>query len=231
MSSAEVLFEEPRGSQEGARALFAGDTGQLPMETRKVLVQLLSGPALEARRHEPLWPILLRDEALVRSRLAELFLELVVDPDMQVAFTRQADVGELEVPVLLRRAPLSFIDSVLLLFLRERLTQAEARAERAVISTEEIIEHLGAYERAANTDRAGFLKRASASIDKIRKHSLLQKIRGTDDRYEISRTLKLLFSVEEIQSLTRLYQQLASGAIAQASAGAADDEEDETASR
>lgn len=227
MSSAEVRFEEARGPHgEGSTALFAGDTGQLPIETRKVLVQLLTGPALELRRHEQLWPILLRDEALVRSRLAELFLDLVVDPDMQVAFTRQADVGELEVPVLLRRAPLTFIDSVLLLFLRERLTQAEARAERAVISTEEITEHLGAYERAANTDRAGFLKRVGASIDKIRKHSLLQKIRGTDDRYEISRTLKLLFSVEEIQSLTRLYQQIASGAAPQASAGATEEDED-----
>ena len=227
MSSAEALFEEPHGLRDGAPALFAGDTGQLPMETRKVLVQLLMGPALEARRHEQLWPILMRDEALVRSRLAELFLDLVVDPDMQVAFTRQADTGELEVPVLLRRAPLTFIDSVLLLFLRERLTQAEARAERAVISTQEITEHLGAYERAANTDRAGFLKRVGASIDKIRKHSLLQKIRGTEDRFEVSRTLKLLFSVEEIQQLTRVYQEMAQAGAPARTATTADDEDSE----
>jgi hypothetical protein len=223
MSSADAAADH---LQNGSSALFAGDTGQLPIETRKVLVQLLSGPSLEARRHELLWPILLRDEALVRSRLAELFLELVVDTDMQVAFTRQADAGELEVSVLLRRAPLTFIDSVLLLFLRERLTHAEARAERAVISTEEIAEHLSTYERAANTDRAGFQKRVSASIDKIRKHSMLQKIRGADGRFEISRTLKLLFSVEEIQSLTRVYQQMASGAAPLASPGAPDDEDE-----
>jgi hypothetical protein len=213
--------------QNGSLALFAGDTGQLPIETRKVLVQLLSGPSLEARRHELLWPILLRDEALVRSRLAELFLELVVDADMQVAFTRQADAGELEIPVLLRRAPLTFIDSVLLLYLRERLTHAEARGERAVVSTEEIAEHLSTYERAANTDRAGFQKRVSASIDKIRKHSMLQKVRGSDGRFEVSRTLKLLFSVEEIQSLTRVYQQMAAGAAPQTSSAAPEDEDGE----
>jgi hypothetical protein len=224
MSSPDVMADPSPGVP---AALFAGDTGQLPIETRKVLVQLLSGPALDARRHELLWPVLLRDEALLKSRLAELFLDLVIDPDMQVAFTRQADVGELEVPVLLRRAPLTFIDSVLLLFLRERLTQAEARADRAVISTEEIAEYLGTYERAANTDRAGFQKRVNASIDKIRKHSLLQKIRGTEDRFEISRTLKLLFSVEEIQSLTRVYQQMASGAAPQAASGTPDDEDNE----
>jgi len=42
------------------------------LDTRRVLVQLWRAFA-RARRHSHLWPILLRDEALVRSRLAELF--------------------------------------------------------------------------------------------------------------------------------------------------------------
>jgi hypothetical protein len=204
--------------------LYLSDTGELPLETRRVLVQLLVGPSLEARRHSQLWPVLLRDEVLVRSRLSELFLELVLDRDMQVAFTRQADAGELEVPVLLRRAPLTFIDSVLLLLLRQRLSQADVHAERAVISTEEIVDHLTTYERAANTDRAGFVKRVSASIDKIKQHSILQKIRASEDRFEISPTLKLLFSVEEIQSLTRVYKDLALGTAPEAPAEAERDE-------
>ena len=224
MSSPDFVVDLPPGSP---GALFAGDTGQLPMETRKVLVQLLMGPSLDARRHEQLWPILMRDESLLRSRLAELFLDLVIDTDMQVAFSRQADVGELEVPVLLRRASLTFIDSVLLLFLRERLSQAEARAERAVVSSGEIQEHLSTFEKAANTDRAGFAKRVGASIDKIRKHTLLQKIRGTEDRFEVSRTLKLLFSVEEIQQLTRVYQEMAQAGATARTATTADDEDAE----
>jgi hypothetical protein len=169
---------------------------------------------------------LLRDEALIRSRLAELFLDLVLDRDTQVAFTRQADAGDLEVPVLLRRAPLTFIDSVLLLFLRQRLSQADVHAERAVIATDEIIEFLTTYERAANTDRAGFVKRVHASIEKIKKHSILQKIRAAEDRFEISPTLKLLFSMEEIQALTRVYKDIAHGTAAQP---ASDSERDEDA--
>jgi hypothetical protein len=43
------------------------------------------------------------------------------------AFTRQADTGDLEVPLLLRRAQLTFIDSILLLHLRQRLTQADSQ--------------------------------------------------------------------------------------------------------
>ncbi|MBV6325227.1 DUF4194 domain-containing protein [Duganella violaceipulchra] len=221
MSSSEDLDYAPpaeaMAAADGAppsTALFGGDSGELPLDTRRVLVQLLSGPALEGRRHAKLWPVLLRDEQAVKRRLAELFLELVIDRDMQVAFTRQADTGDLEVPLLLRRAQLTFIDSVLILYLRQRLTQADAHGERAVVSTQEMVENLTLYERAASTDRAGFAKRVHASVEKVKKHNILQKIRASDDRYEIAPTLKLLFSAEEIQSLTQLYQRMAAGETA-----------------
>ena len=191
--------------------LFEGDSGELELETRRVLVQLLAGPSLDGRRHAKLWPVLVRDEALIRRRLSELFLELVMDLDLQVAFTRQADAGDLETPVLLRRAQLTFLDSIMLLYLRQRLTQADAQGERAVISVDEIVEHMSVYERSTNTDRAGFNKRIQASIEKIKTHSILQKIRSSEDRFEISPTLKLLFSAEAIQSLTRTYQRMAAG--------------------
>jgi len=205
--------------------LFEGDSGELEMATRRVLVQLLAGPSLDGRRHAKLWPVLVRDEALIRRRLSELFLELVIDLDLQVAFTRQADAGDLETPVLLRRAQLTFLDSILLLYLRQQLTKADAQGERAVVSVDEIVEHMSVYERSTNTDRAGFHKRIQASIEKIKTHSILQKIRSSEDRFEISPTLKLLFSAEAIQSLTRTYQRMAEGeAVTSAAVSDSDDE-------
>ncbi len=202
-----VPFEEDE-----SEVLFAGDTGQLALDTRRALVQLLLGPSLDGRRHSKLWPVLARDEAVLRSRLSELFLDLVVDRDQQVAFTRQAQTGDLEAPVLLRRSPLTLIDSVLLIFLRRRLTQADAHGERATVDTDEIAEHLVVYERAANTDHAGFNKKVQASVEKMKKNNVLQKIRGSENRFEVSPTLRLLFSAEEIQGLTHQYQAMASGA-------------------
>jgi hypothetical protein len=196
-----------------ADTLFAGDTGELPLDTRRALVQLLSGPSLDGRRHAKLWPVLLRDEPIIRRRLSELFLDLVLDRDMQVAFTSQVAAEELDVPILLRRAQLTFIDSVLLLFLRQRLTQAESHGDRAVVSREEIAENLMLYERSASTDRAGFVKRINASIEKVKKHNILQKLRGSEDRFEVSPTLKLLFSAEEIIALTALYDRMAAGEL------------------
>ncbi len=198
-------LETEGAEQESAQALYHGDSGELSLDARRVLVQLLAGPSLDGRRHSRLWPILIRDETAIRSRLSEMFLELVIDRDLQVAFTRQADTGDLEVPLLLRRAKLTFLDSTLLLHLRQQLTQAEAHGDRAVVSTDEILEFISVYEQAGNTDRALFDRRIHASIEKIKKHSILRKIRSSDDRFEISPTLKLLFSAEEIQALTRIY--------------------------
>ena len=194
---------------DAATALFAGDTGALRLDTRRVIVQLLLGPSLDARRQSKLWPVLMRDEAVVRARLHELFLDLVIDREQQVAFMRQVVSPELELPVLLRRTPLTFLDSALLLFLRQRLAEAEAQAERAVVSTLEMAEHLAMFQREATTDHARFGKQVQHAIDNAVKYSLLRKLRsasaGSDDRFEVAPTLKLLFSAEEIQSLARSY--------------------------
>jgi hypothetical protein len=197
--------------QESDQGLYRGDSGELSFDSRRALVQLLAGPSLDAERHPKLWPVLIRDEPVIRSRLSELFLQLVIDHDLRVAFTRQAETGELEGPRLLRKSNLTFIDSILLLHLRQRLVQAESQGDRAVISPDEIVEALRVYEQSGSTDRAGFEKRVHASIEKIKKNSILRKIRSSDDRYEVSPTLKLLFSAEEIQSLTQIYRGLSDG--------------------
>ena len=193
--------------------LFSGDRGELPLDTRRVLVQLLSGPSLDGQRHSKLWPVLTRDEEVIRRRLADLFLELVIDHDARVAFTRQFDTGDLETPLLLRRAQLTFIDSVLLLYLRQQLTQAESRGERAVASKDEMEEYLSPYDQTGNTDKAGFAKRVYASIEKLKKHNILQKIRASEDRFEVSPALKLLFSAEKIQALSTLYRRMAANEL------------------
>lgn len=196
---------DPNGSDTG---VFPGDLGRIPHETRRVLVQLLLGPAVDGRRQGNLWAVLLRDEAVVRERLHELFLELVIDYQQKVAFTRQVATSDIEIPVLLRRANLTFLESVLLLFLRQRLTQAETQLERAVVSWQDMVEHLSVYERSGNVDHARFDKQRHGAIEKVKKLNLIQKIRGAEDRFEVSPTLKLLFPAEEIQALTRTYQDL-----------------------
>ncbi|AOD16383.1 DUF4194 domain-containing protein [Xanthomonas fragariae] len=188
--------------------LFPGDSGRLAPDARRVLCQLLSGPSVDVQRHSTLWPALLRHEAAVRSSLADLFLELVLDREAGVAFTRQAETGELEAPVLLRSSPLTFIDSVLLLHLRQQLTEADARGVRAVVEDAALSEALAVYEKNLSTDRAGFMRRVGNAIQKMKDNHVLTRLRGDDNRYELSPTLELLFSAEAVSALAQVYRQL-----------------------
>ncbi|MCG6940866.1 MAG: DUF4194 domain-containing protein [Thiohalocapsa sp.] len=212
----DVVFREPpdgaptdAGEAPNAAGLYPGDTGLLPEVARRALVQLLSGPSLEQRRHPRLWPVLLQHETVIRSRLADLFLELILDPDRGIAFSRQADTGELETPILLRRSPLTFIDSVLLLYLRQVLVEAELRGQPALVDRDELAEQLRLYESADNTDRAGFEKRINNAIEKAKKNSLLSALKGNADRFEVSASLKLIFGPEEVEQLTAIYSAMA----------------------
>ncbi|WP_266157424.1 DUF4194 domain-containing protein [Dyella silvatica] len=200
-------------SIDSATELFSGDSGTLPLDARRALCQLLAGPSIDAQRHTQLWPALVRNEAAIRMRLAELFLELVIDRDASVAFTRQADTGELDTPTLLRTQSLTFIDSVLLLHLRQHLAEADAQGRRAVVEEEALSDELSVYEKNLSTDRAGFMKRVAAAIVKMRDSHILTVLRGSEGRYEISPVLKLLFSAEDVQALGQVYRELREGVV------------------
>jgi hypothetical protein len=206
-------------------AAFKGDSGALPVDTRRVLVQLLLGPSVDARRQSRLWPVLLRDEVVIRSRMHELFLEVIIDHEQRVAFTRQVASEELDIPILLRKASLTFLETALLLFLRQRLTHADAQGDRAVVSLEEMQEYLSVFERQSNPDRSKYGRQVMNAVEKAKTLSLLQFIRGSGERYEVAPTLKLLFSAEEIQQLTRTYAALADCCADEAAHARHDDED------
>jgi hypothetical protein len=190
-------------------------------------VQLLLGPSIDAARQRLLWPVLLRDEAVLRSRLHDLFLELVVDTDQQVAFTRQVVADDIDAPVLLRKAHLTFLETAVVLFLRQRLTQSDAAGERAVVSYEDMQAHLAVFERVANPDQARFGRQVVGAIEKAKKLSLVRLLPGGQQRFEVSPTLKLLFPAEAIHALTQTYLALLSGGgQAQASLEAEEDEQE-----
>ncbi|WP_430389867.1 DUF4194 domain-containing protein [Dyella sp. 20L07] len=188
--------------------LYVGDSGTLPMDTRLTLCKLLQGPFIDS--DSPHWTALLRDESILKARLSDFFLELILDRERLIAFTRQANTGELDTPVLLRSAPLTYIDSVLIIHLRERLIEAESRHERAAVDEDLLVEHLGLF-LGSSTDAVNGRKRISAAIDKMRKNNILQNIRGADRRFEISPTLRLLFSANDVEFLGRVYRKIADG--------------------
>ncbi|MGX5652715.1 DUF4194 domain-containing protein [Hydrogenophaga borbori] len=215
--------------QESQRSVFEGDAGTLPQETRRTLVQLLAGPVVDGQRNPKVWDVVVRDEAVLRSRLHDLYMDLVLDRDHKVAFLRQVVSDEVDVPILLRRNTLSFIETALLLFLRLRLTESDSQGDRAVLSPQEMLEHLKVYERSDNVDQARFTRQCESAVEKAKKLGLLRKLAGSNERMEVSPALKLIFPAEEIERLTRAYDIASKQEGVALEGGAGDDEGEEGA--
>lgn len=178
--------------------------GSLVDDSRRVLVALLQGPFLDGRKDHARYAQLLRDRSAIEQRLADLFLELVIDDDAQVAFVRQSE-DDADAPKLLRRlSGMNRLDSVLLLVLRQMLLTQSSRGQRAVVSEREIEQALVAYRRTSSTDEAGFAKEIRASIAKLQRAGLLDE---QGDSYEVSPVLRLMIDPDTAREFIRLYRE------------------------
>lgn len=205
--------DEPRAPDVGPTTpgLFPGDTGTLQEATRRVLLQLLRGPYIHRDRHPKLWPVVIRDEQVLRSRLADLFLSLVVDTDRGVAFIRNAEPAQAdEIPKVTRSTPLSLIDTGLVLLLRDALLRAETQDTRAFIDRGEIDDALSVYRPATSTDRAGFERRVNSSVERFKSNSVLLST-AEEDRFEISPVLALIFDADEVATVREAIDRLLDG--------------------
>ncbi|MDR1355716.1 MAG: DUF4194 domain-containing protein [Propionibacteriaceae bacterium] len=180
--------------------LGLGDTGVLPIETRRALVQLLHGPYVGRVKTPQLWMQLIGHELTIRSRLADLFLELVIDREAGLAFVRNIDSEDAQ--QVLRRTKLTLIDTALVLHLRAQLLSAEIATGRAFIGRDEIDETLAVYRNSTRADASGFTRRVNRSVEKMKDSSILL---STDEegRFEISPVLRLVFGAEEVREVTR----------------------------
>lgn len=185
---------------EGEARELAEDTGELDPATRRVLLRLLRGPYLRADEHANLWAALVRNEPVVRSRLADLYLELVTDLDAGVAFVRNLDVED--APKVVRAHPLTVLDTVLVLFLRRTLLAGQGSSTRTFVGRDDIEDQLRGFQSLDGTNRKGFDDRITASINKMKNNSLLLSVSGDDDRWEISPVLALVFGADEVATVT-----------------------------
>lgn len=182
-------------------ALFAGDPGELSEMTRRALVQLLRGPYVSRRRHPKLWPALLADEDVVRRRLGDLFLELILEPELEVAFVRNLEAEELTLPRVIRSSRLTLLDTALVLFLRGELLRAEAGDGRVIVGRQDIDDQLQVYRPTTSTDDAGFARRINSAVAKMNDNSILIST-AEEGRFEISPVLGMVFNADEVLSVT-----------------------------
>ncbi len=141
----------------------------------------------------PLWQVLLDLQSQVRDYVAVLGLELSLDEAEGYAYLRQRPPveGDPEVPRLVPRRQLGYPVSLLLVALRKRLAEFDARSgdARLVLARDELVD-LVRVLLPDSTNEARFLDRMDAHINKIAELGFLRRLHGRDDQFEVQRILK-----------------------------------------
>jgi hypothetical protein len=189
--------------------LWPGDTGELAEVSRRALVQLLRGPYVSARINPNLWSAVLADRDMIRSRLADLFLELVVDLDLELAFIRNVAGPGLDAPTVVRTANLTFLQTAMVLHLRQLLLR-EGEGGRVFVSRVELTEQLDVYRTQRGDDEATFAKRVSSAWTAMRDHGFLSRP-NAEGHSEISPVLRLVLGPEEVEEVTRELRRIVDG--------------------
>lgn len=194
---------------EGSVSLFEGDEGGLEYSQRRTLVALLKQRFISARTHPRDWPVLVEHERVLRSRLNDLFLDLAIDREREVAWKRQAvsETGA-RFPTLLYDAAWSREETLVLVHLRDRLRAGQAGGDvRVFVDREDIVDYVASFRPPHATDEAGDEKRARNAVVSIVKSGLLIGA-ASDDRYEISGAVEPLLPLELLQELLESLQRV-----------------------
>ena len=183
-------------------ALFEGDEGRVDLAVRRALVVLLKNRFVSSRTYPKEWAVIASNTALIRSRLNDLFLELVISPEAKVAYKRQVvPEGGGRFPTLLHDMAWGREETVVLIFLRTRhRSECAAGAERVYVDRADIHEYVEQHRPRHATDVAGDRRRVTRAIEAVVKTDLLIGASNAD-RFEISDAIEVLLPVPKLQAL------------------------------
>lgn len=204
-------FIDPEAIEDDDRdstlALFEGDDGELPLEVRQCLVGLIRNPLVTRHRHPRAWETLLQHRRILRSRLNDLFLDLVLDVHRGVAYKVQvrSEVPR-RFPMLLRDTAYTREETVLLVHLRQRhLNEHADGSGQVVVDRQECLDAVARYRPATATDVYGDASRARNAVENLRSMGVLERT-DEEDRLAISPVIETLLPLGRLRELLEWLQ-------------------------
>ncbi|MBM0255556.1 DUF4194 domain-containing protein [Micromonospora sp. 4G55] len=199
-----IGWDDPERELTSSVSLFEGDEGGLELSQRRVLVALLKQRFITAQSHPKEWKTLTANPRLIRSRLNDLFLNLHLDADREVAYKRPVvPEGGGRFPTLLHDTAWSREETILLVYLRTRSRSEEAAGtSRTYVDRQDILEHIASLRPAHATDHAADGRRAAKAIESLNRAGLLIGA-SISDRFEVSPAIDVVLPLERLQDLLR----------------------------
>ena len=193
-------FIPPVAMEDDPAELFAGDSGTLDADVRRVLVRLLQRRFLLAERHPAQWRTLLAHQQVIESRLHDLFVHLVVDHDRGIAYKRQVRSAELDVPVLLRDEPYSRAETLVLVHLRTVFQRERGAGESSArVDVEELEQTALTYYDPDDTNVASRQREIRGAVARLAKEGVIEE--ESEGRYRVTALVEIVLSNERLSEL------------------------------
>lgn len=184
-------------------ALFEGDAGGLSLEQRRALVVLLKNRFLSAGAYPAEWRVIREDPVPIKARLNDMFLDLHLDLNHEVAFKRQAasDSGNREFPTLLHDTAYTREETILLTFLRQRFqSERVAGHEDVTVERDDLLAHVASFRPAHATNRSGDETKAANAVDNLVKAKVLTRTNDSA-RLRVSPVIAVLLPLPRLHEL------------------------------
>lgn len=176
-------------------------------ELSMVVIPLLKGVVYQ-EESPAIWEQLLLHQGDVRSYVAVLGLELVIDEAERYAFLRSLSVAEdneqSELPRLVTRRQLGYPVSLLLALLRKKLAESDAGSgeQRLILTREQILEMVRIF-LPDNTNEVRLIAQLDATVNKVVELGFLRRLRGVRHTYEVRRIIKAFVDAQWLAGFER----------------------------
>ncbi|MEU4823674.1 DUF4194 domain-containing protein [Actinomadura citrea] len=198
----EAGFIEPVPMEDDPTELFAGDTGTLEVDVRRVLVRLLQRRFLLAEKNPAQWRTLLENQQIIESRLHDLFVRLVVDHDRGIAYKQQVRSGELDVPILLKDDPYNRAETLVLVHLRTVFQRERGTGETSArVDIEELEQTVLTYFDPDDHNLARGQREIRNAVQRLVTEGLLAE--ESAGRYRITPLVEVVLSTEKLTELNQ----------------------------
>ena len=187
--------------EQSSLALFEGDEGELDLAVRQCLVMLLKRSILTQESHHREWDALVRHTRTIRSRLNDLFLDLVLDQDKGVAYkvqVRSDTPGQF--PPLIRDTNYNREETILLVALRQRHLVESAGRAPVRVDQQECLDAVASFRPATATDVHGDNVKTVNAIKALLADGILQDT-DDDERFIISPVIESILPLDQLRAL------------------------------
>ncbi|WP_314425869.1 DUF4194 domain-containing protein [uncultured Microbacterium sp.] len=200
IDASDDAFIAPTAMEQDLEEHFPGDRGTLDPEIRRVLVHLLQRRFIAAERNPREWTLLREHQHVIESRLNDMYLRLVMDHARGFAYKQQLRSDEVEMPVLLKDAPYSRAETLVLVHLRTVYQREAAAGESSVrIDVEDIEQTVLSYFAETDGGTAKQQRAIRGALDRLDREGIVQE--ETSGRYRITALVEVVLSAETLKEL------------------------------